>query len=207
MAAKTLEEVIAEVLELLDRPDLLSLARKRVRNVLKSCHASADFHRDLVAFAPVAVAPNTSESELTLPDNFRKLYQVTGFGSDGVQLTTPYVLRRAVPVRSYFGFVGGEATYFLRGGLLVLSHIAPVPTTTGFYYFKYPTFVVSTAPEPLAQVSTDSWILNQHTEAVLKGLLFELAKTVEHKVFMQSAGADYQQALYNMLTIELVELP
>lgn len=207
MAAQTLEDVIAEVLELLDRPDLLSVARKRVRNVLKSCHASADFHRDLTAFAPVAVAPNTSESELTLPDNFRKLYQVTGYGSDGVQLLTPYRLRRAVPVQSYFGFVGADATYFLSGGLLVLNHIAPVPTTTGFYYFKYPTFVVSTATETVGQVSTDSWILNQHSEAVLKGLLFELAKMVEHKVYSQSAGAEYQQALYNMLTIELVELP
>ena len=67
--------------------------------------------------------------------------------------------------------------------------------------------MVSAAVETLGQVSTDSWILNQHSEAVLKGLLFELAKTVEHKVFMQSAGAEYQQALYNMLTIELVELP
>lgn len=207
MAAQTLEEIIAEVLELLDRPDLLAIARKRARNVLKSCHASADFHRDLVATTPVAISSGSTDSELTLPDNFRILYQVVGYGSDGTQLDTPYVLRRAVPVRSYFGFIGGNATYFLSGGLLVLKHIAPVPTTVGYYYFKYPTFVVSTDPETLNQVSSDSWILNQHSEVVLKGLLFELAKLVEHKVFMQTASAEYSQGLYNLLTLELVELP
>lgn len=207
MAAQTLEEVIAEVLELLDRPDLLSLARKRVRNVLKSCHASADFHRDLVAFAPVAVASGDTTSELTLPENFRKLYQVVGYGSDGEQLLTPYELRRAVPARTYFGFVGATANYFLSGGLLALTHIAPVPTTVGFYYFKYPTYVVSTATETVGQVSSDSWVLSFYPEAIVKGLLTELAKAVEHKVYTSTAPADYSQALYTMLTSELVELP
>ena len=207
MAAQTLEEVIAEVLELLDRPDLLAIARKRVRNVLKSCHAYADFHRDLVTVTPVAVASGDTSSTLELPDDFRKLYQVVAYGTDGEQLVAPYALRRALPVQSYFGFTGVQANYFLSGGQLILNHIAPVPNTVSYYYFKYPSFSVSTQPETLAQVTSDSWVLNQYTEAVLKGLLFELAKAVEHKLYVQSAGSDYQQALYTMLTNELVEIP
>lgn len=207
MATQTLEEVIAEVIELLDRPDLLGIARKRVRNVLKSCHASADFHRDLVAVTPQAISGSSTTSSFDLPENFRKLYQAVGYGSDGTVLTTAYALKRALPARSYFGFVQSTATYFLSNGQLVLDHIAPIPATAGYYYFKYPTFVVSQATETLGQVSTDSWVLDNNAEAVMKGLLYELAKAVEHKMYAQTAGAEYQQALYTMLTSELVEIP
>lgn len=208
MATQTLEAVIAEVLELLDRPDLLATARKRVRNVLKSCHASADFHRDISSTTPVAVVSTQSTSIISLPDNWRKLYEVMGYGQDGSPLATPYTMQKVLAPKSYFGFTEITSTYSLRAGSLHLVHAdLPIPATVSAFYFKYPSFTVSTSTETLDEVTTDSWMLENYAEAIVQGLLLELAKSIEHKVYLQSASQLYPQLLAQIADSELVEIP
>lgn len=205
MTAQTLEEIVENVLDMIDRPDLLQLARKRMRNVLKSCHASADFHRDLVQTSMVAAS--VDETTLVLPTNYRKLFKCAGYDSGLELMRVEYEQQGIIPNLSYFGFVQPKNSYSLRGGSIFFRHTSPVPAYVAAWYFKYPTFEVSTGVETLGQITTDSWVLQNYSEALEQGLLFELAKAVEHKTYLSSAGGAYQQALLTMLENELVEIP
>lgn len=197
---QTLEQVIAEVLEELDRPDLIAVARKSARNVIFECHGMAAFQRDMVTSAQVAVTQQTIS--IALPANFRKLSHVKALDATLEPIDSlSYELKGAKPYLDYYNFVQTVNTYNLQGGACFVQHACvPLPDFVQLVYFAYPTFVVGAET---SEVSTDSWLLTYYTEYVKYKLMYKMAALTNSTTMMQYAAQGAESSLYRILSSEL----
>lgn len=168
----TLEELIADVLDRMVRPDLLPSARKLSRSVLFNAHALSDFHRDIVRTATTAVSGDATS--IALPSNYRKLHGVLSYDVNGTRLNVKYTPAVLGQPESYFGVSGLQASYYLIGGACSLKHSYPLPFSVQLEYYALPAFTQALD----GSVSTDSWMLDAHYEYVVLALMYQLAAVV-----------------------------
>lgn len=194
--ASTLEEIIANTLDLLDRPDLLRVCRVKARDVLYAGHALADFHRDIERTALTTAEERTV---IALPSNFRKERAVVAYGEDGAELPYQYNKKGVTPYIGYTGFVDNGFKYYLSGGSMHIQHYADlIPTSVAFYYYKVPSFSVNTETQA---VSTDSWLVAQ--ESYLTAAFFAEVCRLTGSNLLGVARADLAAAVQSLAASEL----
>mgnify|MGYP000184380254 CR=1 FL=1 len=201
----TLEELIADVLLFVDRPDLLDVARRSATEVLFKCHRSGDYSRDLTITADEPVDESASTTVLTLPDLYRKLAGIEGGTSAGLPLYgyAPKVVGIAPPI-GYAGLRDTNDRYRIAGNQLTIFHYQSVrPAVIRLAYFAYPT--VTTAVD--GTVSTTSWLLSNYRDVVTWRFVLQLASLIDDKAMQQTASAQYTESLSQLLASELVDLP
>jgi hypothetical protein len=194
----TLESIIEDVLADMDRPDLLSNARKNARQVLFECHAVAQFHHDIVAGA--SVTPVERVEAIPLPTNFRKLYNIVPKDGSGNELVIIYNQKQARPYVDEYGFADTVPTYNVGGGVCTLVHPMDMalPTSVQLMYYAFPTFTVAND----GTVSTDSWML-EYNEAYFKAkLLGKLAGFTGNEALKRMASADEAASLLTLLAAQ-----
>lgn len=201
---QTLEDVIAEVLSDLDRPDLIAVARNSARNVLYACHAISPFGRDIVEGAATAVTQATVS--VLLPANFRKLSFIKPLDANSEQIQSiSYMLKGAKPYVDYFGFIATTCTYNLQGGSCFIQHTPlAVPSYVQLVYYAYPTFTVDSET---GAVSTDSWMLAYYSDYFKAKLAGKLAAMTSNNIMIQVSAQEAESALYRLLASELATLP
>jgi len=193
----TLEDLIADVLDRMVRPDLLPMARKVARSVLFNLHATSDFHRDLVRTAAEPVTSDTTA--IALPQAFRKLHGVLGFDATGKRITGLSYTPAKLEVRdSYFGVTNLQAGYYLIGGSVKLLHCYPLPYQVQLEYFAFPAYTLGLD----GTVTTDSWMLGSAYELVALSLLFALSAHVANKDQLVTLAPLLQQEKIFMLARE-----
>ena len=193
----TLESIIADTLDFVDRPDLLSPCRKVMRSILLDAHAISDFYRDLTSSVLVA---GEEKNTLALPSNYRKLAAVTAYDEDDEPFTVEYTRKTLEPYVDAWGFQKTDFVYYIAGGSIVLQHSAAcIPDKVGYSYYKYPTFVVAVD----GSVSTDSWLC-ANAESYLRNKLTEfIAARTGNAALLQVAKADAQASLGILLASEM----
>lgn len=201
----TLEQVISDVLEYLDRPDLLTVARTAAREVLYKVHRAGDFHRDRYVTTPVAVDSAAASTLLNLPAAFRKLEGFIGYGSGGLQMDYAPSSAGVAPPLTYSNLRTVADTYRLAGGVCTLLHNSSSlrPSSVSMQYFAYPQ--VTTNED--GTVETDSWLLDNNEDAVRWRLTLQLATAISDKDKQAAATALYNESLQGLLASELIDMP
>ena len=195
----TLESIIADVTDILDRPDLVPVCRKAARNIVYDAHAVADFSKDLKQTAKVTAEENTT---IALPTDFRKLQTVLAYEEDGLYpLGISYKKKTVQPYVDYYGFQDNLFMYYLSGGNITVQHNpSAIPSKVSLAYYAYPT--VTTAGD--STVSTDSWMLSGCGEGYLRSKFAELIYARTGNIQMINvAKADVQAALGYLLAADM----
>jgi len=201
----TLEEIISDALEFIDRPDLLDVARRTATEVLYKCHRSGDYSRDLVYGASETVDTNSSTTRLTLPDRFRKLAGIAGATDSGLPLSgyAPESMGIAAPI-GYAGLRSDNDRYRIAGNQLTLFHYQLIrPASVQLAYFSYPAVTIALD----STVTTDSWMLAQFPDVVRWRFIMQLASVTSNKDMQAVAAAQYAESIAQLQANELVDLP
>jgi len=140
--------------------------------LLFSCHALADFGRDLAESEIVEVVidqtKNFVQVEIPLPANFRKLRRIVALDSDENEIISQWEFEKRTvrPPTDYFD-AAVPATYTLVGGVLRIEfRSCLVPPFLRLLYYAYPEFTLT--PEGnSAVVTSTSWILDNHPQLLL----------------------------------------
>lgn len=201
----TLEELISDALEFLDRPDLLDVARRSATEVLYKCHRSGDYSRDLVFGAAEAVSTDAASTQLTLPDRYRKLAGIAAVGSSGLPLQgyVPSAVGIAAPI-GYAGLRPSTDCYRIAGNQLTLFHYQLIrPASVQLAYFSYPTVTVAEG----GAVSTDSWMCTLYEDAVRWRFVLQLVSLTDDKAIQNTAASQYAESISQLQANELVDLP
>lgn len=190
----TVESIISDACDLMNRPDLAATMRRRCPALLERLHASSDFKRDLRTTA--AEVPTASPHSLAVPSGFRKLAGFDLRDASGVQISVRFKPREVQPYSSYWGYVGLDYTYLLAGGACTVE-LPALPATIAMSYWSLP---VTTTVDGL--LSSDSWIATYWPDVLLYALIDALAPVVEHKGWMARASLDYRNAWIAMAAVE-----
>lgn len=191
----TVESIITDACDLLNRPDVANSMRRRVATELAKLHGTSDFGRDIVTGAPSV--PTASPHSIALPTGFRKLAAIEALSTDGAALGIEWKPRGVERHSTYFGYVGLDYTFMLAGGACTLE-LPQLPASVALKYYGLPT--TTTAED--GTVSSDSWIVELYPDVLLYRLLEVYATVVEHKGWLARAAASFRDAWIGMASAE-----
>ena len=170
----TPQEIVSNVLELLERPDLEVLAFSRLGKAINSAHSNQFFLQDqtYVDFLSADVITGEGTAILDVPPRFRSLQRIETLDAVGAPLQREFAnLRDGLSVRNYYGF-RATSTYSKIGKVINLFGVDTRAETVRVHFVSYPTYELN----PLTQVwETDSWIVDELGALVEAYLLFDLA--------------------------------
>lgn len=171
------DDIVQDAIDLLERPDLHSLAVRMLRRALLEFHGCDNFDRDKVIL-DVAVSLTAVELSEALPVGFRSLFSITGLRADEV-IVEQFKERRGEVLRDYFGYKEGK-TWMLLGSNLNLRWDCSLDTIRLGYY-GYPTWSTADDLDNPGQllITTDSWIVNEFDEGLLYKTLVNMAMGVD----------------------------
>lgn len=181
--SRTLEQIVQEAITESSRPDLTTILRSRIRDILRKCHAYADFNRDLKDTALVAVPSNVDAKllkvQITVPSLFRKFKGIACFDEDGTELDFPEFRQKTVVApKTYFGDTL-PYLYTIQGGTCTVEfRTAVVPSFIALRYFAYPE-ITDTTVDGVATYTSADWMLGQHDGVVLAAALAWIAEKTE----------------------------
>jgi hypothetical protein len=177
-------EIIQEVLDLLERPDLEALAYTRFRVALRSAHNVEVMRRDLTTenFLLSDYTVTEGAVSLTLPTRFRKLYRLSSYNAAG-DVDVEFKDRgRDTELKNYWGLVYSQV-YSIFGLLLNVQGISTDATHLRLQFVRYPTY----EDEGGGVWVTDSWIAIEAPELISAYLQHQLALLTEDSAQITTA--------------------
>lgn len=180
-------EIVAQVLDNLERPDLESMAYANLNSALKSAHGIEVFMRDLVElpFDLSAYAVVSGAVGIPLPTRLRKILRIYTTDSAGAVVDETFIPKlNSVPrLKNYFGFTI-ENTYSVFGNTLNVKGMSANAANLNVQYAGYPELTFDALTSIWA---TDSWIAVEHPEIIIAYLQHRLATLVEDQNQVASA--------------------
>lgn len=186
-------EVIEPVLEILERPDLESMAYTRFNSALKSAHSIERLRQDLrtgyilnpsavnevVTFLKEDTAPRSREIySIDLYQNFTEPTpgNVIVLDADLITIPRPYVnVVDRIAAKDYYGYKYMH-TYTLLGAIGRISGIEQGVKAIGVTYLSFPTFTRNLIT---SEYESDSWILTEFHEIVAAFLRQHLSTVID----------------------------
>jgi len=169
-------EVISEVLDEIERPDLESMAQIRLQHSVYETHAVAFFDRDKVEL-DTAVVPNQSYLEIPRPSRFRKLACIQALNAAGEVVSDDFKEKGLKKqVTNYFGFIEPN-TYRISGSVIRVDFASPCGeaiSTIRVIYWEFPTYSITAGV-----ITCDSWIMDQYPQPIVADLCLRLAGTTD----------------------------
>lgn len=198
----TIQSVVDNVLEDLERPDLERLALRKLGTALRTCHAVDDFSRDIhteVITPDFYVALNASTS-IPIPERLHKVLRVrqaTEVVSGTWQEISPdfEFLGGRSDLRTYFG-VPITKTYAQIGRAITLNGVED-KLAICIQHLKHPLCVENPATQGY---ETDSWILEECPDVVEAALTVELSRLVLDTTIQQVAMQNWAQKRLELLS-------
>lgn len=178
-------QIIENVLDNLERPDLQSLAVSRFSKALRSAHSIELFRRDLtsVSYTLSDYAVLNGRVGFPLPADYRKIYRIVGLDAAGIQQAVFEDLKSQPELRTYYG-VRKQRVFNIFGAVLNLEGVDSTITAIRLEYFKFPNFVSNSQT---GEYTTDSWIAADSPEVVEAYLQHNLAMLTEDSAQIASA--------------------
>lgn len=199
----TPSEVVADLLELLERPDLESLAFSRFYSALQSAHKVERLRKDL--YIGVISDPSVVQGKFTfVQDDYLprcrevrnitlyKDYIVPSLPDDPIvidpdkeiPLSSPFVdLVDRVSARDYYG-IKYPHTYTRIGSTVTLSGVSEQTKLIAITYLGFPSF----SKDPISgEYESDSWILREFPQLVQAFLRQHLATVIDSDSIQSAA--------------------
>ena len=168
------DDTIADVIALIERPDLVVQARNMMRRALLQFHNADNFARDMVELDIPVLVTDTARSD-SLPLRFRQLARISAL-KDGVCIAHDFKERKGELLKDYFGFLVPN-TWMVLGNNLRLNWLGGADTIRITYY-SYPEWLV-TGNVGEETVTCDSWILQEYDQGVMFATLSLLGMGVD----------------------------
>lgn len=198
----SIQDVVDNVLEDLERPDLERLALRKLGSALRTCHAVDDFardiHKELVLPADyIALQANTS---IPIPERLHKILRVCQaqeqFDGSWLEVSPDFeFLGMNRDLRSYFG-VAITKTFAQIGNAITVNGVDDKLAII-VQHLKYPRYAQNQATQ---QYETDSWILEERQDVVEAALSVEISRLVLDTTIQQVAMQNWAQKRLELLT-------
>lgn len=173
----TLGELIQQVLEKINRPDLEDELAFRTTQSLRMLHMTADFELDLVDFAiPHASITyqdnNQNVGQFSLPMDVRQVYLLQGFGQDGSPIfqakgkfekvtLSELAKRRIVKDDAETYYISGKKISFKSASSVQTLALAGIAYFPGVDILSNPNGTTRPYTEDVVQAYTD-WLLDSY---------------------------------------------
>lgn len=180
-------EIVARVLDTLERPDLEDIAINNLNSALKSAHSIEVFRRDLVelpyALGDYAVVDGAVG--IPIPPRLRKITRIYTTDSTDAVIDEGFIpkLNSAPTMRNYFGFIIPN-TYSLFGNVLNVKGMSAQAFTLNVQYASFPELVFDV---DTSTWQTDSWIAVEYPEVIIAYLQHRVATMTEDAAQIGSA--------------------
>jgi hypothetical protein len=173
------DDIVQDAIDLIERPDLRSLATRMLRRAVLEWHGCDAFDRDRVSL-DIAVATTAVEYSDTLPERFRMLEAVEGLLADVVVAeAAQFKERRGEVLRDYFGYKHGK-TWSLLGNNLNFRWDTNLDTLR-LTYLGFPTWTTEPSEDDpdVELITTDSWIVREYDKGLLYATLMNMTMGVD----------------------------
>jgi len=196
-------QIIAQVLDNLERPDLESLAISRFRPALRAAHNVEIFRRDLVSESFLLSDYVVLDGKVTLdvPERFRKLIRVYTTNAAGVVDKEFKDLGSKIEYKTYFGFQI-QQTYNIFGSSLNVNGISTDATHAVLEFARFPSFEQDESDEWV----TDSWIAIEAPEVIEAYLQHQLAMMTEDAQQISNAEKMVQMSRRDLIAAYVEEI-
>lgn len=184
----TPQEMMDQVISVLERPDLASLAVTRFPQALRSAHSVEYTRRDLTnkTWLISSLAVLDGKVGVTIPARMRKIHRLYTRDAAGVLVEEFQDLQNKAELTSYFGFKILQ-TYNIFGINLNVAGISASAYQLRIEYFQFPTWT-----QEAGVWTTNSWIADSHPELIMAYLQHQLALITEDANQINSAEKQIQ---------------
>lgn len=208
----TIETIISELLEELERPDLAVKTEKFVPEALRFAHSIRKFSKDLKDI--IVVDPEITEEDRVslsittdLPKmraiNSIELYQgytepTTDLFLPNNKIPRPTEFKNRAELNSVYDYYGFKHRYIYTvvGREVVLEGVDQQTKAMRFRCFVWPAI---TRDDVTQKLTTDSWIVDDWPEIIKAKLRDKLTYVIDKKDFKQSAQQDLKIAMEDIL--------
>jgi hypothetical protein len=171
-------EIIAKVLDTLERPDLEAQAYNNFNSALKSAHSIEVFQRDLVElpYALSEYAVVEGAVGVPVPGRLRKILRVFSTKTDGSIVDQAFAfMGNKLELRNYFGFKQRQ-TYTIFANVMNIAGLSANADVLNVQYAAFPELAFD--PESETWI-TDSWIAVEMPEVIEAYLQHRMASITE----------------------------
>lgn len=201
----TPSDVINEVLDDLERDDLIQVAESKFQAALKSAHAVDSFAQDLmqVDFDITNLIVNQGKTSIVPPDGFRKVWDLRTIDSSGGVFPDGFRNQRNLQtLRDYFGFQIPRTFSQFGKKNINLTGVDANASAIRLTYLSFPVVTVATD----GTLSADSWILDEFPQMVSAYLKWYLAPVTQQEDVANAAAQQVQNYHRELLSIYVEEL-
>lgn len=197
-------EVINEVIDDFERPDLFEVAERKFPQCLVSAHSVDSFARDLKEeiYPYNELLINNSAATIIPPDGFRKVWRLFTQTDSGNIVDKQFLDQTAlISLRDYFGYRIPQ-TFNRFGNKLNVTGLSVNANNLHLHYLSFPVITVDTN----GQMQADSWILQEFPQLVVAYLKYAVAPILQQE--SEVAAAQQQVLTYRreILSIYVEEL-
>jgi hypothetical protein len=180
-------QIVSNVLDILERPDLYDLGISRFQSALKTVHSIERLRRDLANERVLLSDYSVIDGKvgIPIPARFRDMYRLWSSNSAGEVDREFYSLGNRIELKTYYGFKILQ-TYNIFGSILNITGISVDATHLEIDYLRFPTWELVDD-----EWETDSWIAVEEPGLLESAVRVQLAGITEDSDQIRSAEREF----------------